>query len=39
MTVAHRELGDGRFEFTLDVDHPIAGKLIHQSAAFRETTI
>ena len=39
MTVAHRELGEGRFEFTLDIDHPVFGRLIHQSAAFRETTI
>jgi hypothetical protein len=38
VTVSHRELGEGRFEFTLDIDHPVFGKLIHQSAAFTETT-
>ncbi len=38
MTVSHRELGEGRFEFTLDIVHPRFGVLIRQSAAFRETT-
>lgn len=36
MTVSHAELGDGRFEFTLTVDHPRLGVLIRQSAVFRE---
>jgi hypothetical protein len=37
MTVSHAELGEGRFNFTLDVVHPVFGVLIRQSAAFRET--
>jgi hypothetical protein len=36
MTVLHSELGDGRFEFALDVSHPRFGTLIRQRAAFRE---
>jgi hypothetical protein len=36
MTVIHSELGDGRFEFALDVSHPRFGTLIRQRAAFRE---
>jgi hypothetical protein len=36
MTVIHTELGDGRFEFALDVSHPRFGTLIRQRAAFRE---
>ena len=39
MTVGHAEMGEGRFLFTLDVEHPVLGVLISQSAAFRETTI
>jgi hypothetical protein len=38
MTVSHRELGEGRFEFTLDIVHSRFGVLIRQAAAFRETT-
>jgi hypothetical protein len=38
MTVGHSEMGEGRFLFTLDVEHPALGVLISQSAAFRETT-
>jgi hypothetical protein len=38
MTVGHEELGEGRFLFTLEVEHPVFGVLISQSAAFRETT-
>jgi hypothetical protein len=36
MTVIHSELGDGRFEFALDVSRPRFGTLIRQRAAFRE---
>lgn len=36
ITVGHADLGDGRFLFTLDIDHPRLGTLIRQSAAFRE---
>ena len=38
MTVGHEEMGEGRFLFTLEVEHPVFGVLISQSAAFRETT-
>jgi hypothetical protein len=38
MTVGHSEMGGGRFLFTLEVEHPVLGVLISQSAAFRETT-
>ena len=38
MTVTHAELGEGRFVFTLKVEHPWFGVLIDQTAAFRETT-
>jgi len=34
--VTHRDLGEGRFRFTLDVVHPRFGRLIRQSAVFRE---
>jgi hypothetical protein len=37
LTVTHAELGDGRFAFTLALDHPRLGMFIRQSAAFRET--
>jgi hypothetical protein len=36
LSVTHRECGDGRFSFTLDVAHPLFGPLIHQRALFRE---
>jgi hypothetical protein len=36
ITVSHADLGDGRFLFTLDVNHPRLGLLIRQVAAFRE---
>jgi hypothetical protein len=36
LTVTHRDLGQGRFRFTLDLVHPRFGRLIHQSAVFRE---
>ncbi len=34
--VSHADLGDGRFLFTLEVNHPRLGLLIHQAATFRE---
>jgi hypothetical protein len=37
VTVSHAELGDGRFVFTLKVEHPWFGVLIDQVASFRET--
>jgi hypothetical protein len=36
LTVTHRDLGEGHFRFTLDLVHPRFGRLIHQSAVFRE---
>ena len=36
LSVAHAELGDGRFLFTLDITHKRLGRLIRQTAAFRE---
>ena len=37
LTVTHSELGDGRFEFKLELDHSRFGALVRQSAVFRET--
>jgi hypothetical protein len=34
--VTHAELGDGRFLFKLDIVHPRLGRLICQTAAFKE---
>ena len=39
LTVTHRAIDDESFEFILDVVHPVFGKLIHQSAVFKEATI
>lgn len=36
LTVAHGELDDGAFSFTLDLVHPRVGALIRQTAIFRE---
>jgi hypothetical protein len=36
LSATHRELGDGRFSFTLQVIHRRLGTLIHQHALFRE---
>ena len=36
LAVTHRDLGEGRFRFTLELVHPRFGRLIHQSAVFRE---
>ena len=38
LTVSHRELGRGRFEFGLDIVHPLFGRIIHQTATFEEAT-
>jgi hypothetical protein len=38
LTVTHKELGEGRFLFALDVEHPAFGHIIHQAAVFREAT-
>ncbi len=37
LRVAHTELGDGRFVFTLDIVHPRFGALIRQAAMFQES--
>ena len=36
LTVTHADLGGGTFRFTLEIVHPRFGKLIRQSAVFRE---
>jgi hypothetical protein len=36
MTIVHREIGEKRFTFTLDVIHPLFGTIIHQVGAFKE---
>jgi hypothetical protein len=36
LSVTHAELGDGRFLFRLDITHPRLGRLICQTAAFKE---
>lgn len=36
LTVTHSDLGDGLFRFTLEVVHPRFGRLLRQSAVFRE---
>jgi hypothetical protein len=37
LSVTHVDLAEGEFRYTLDLDHPRLGVLIHQVAAFRET--
>ena len=36
LTVAHVELGGGRFAFTLDIEHPLFGHVIGQTTVFEE---
>lgn len=36
LTIVHRDLGEGRFAFTLALDHPALGRLIGQDALFRD---
>jgi hypothetical protein len=36
LTVGHRDLGGGRFVFSLDLVHPWLGELIHQMAVFAD---
>ena len=36
LTVTHSDLGSGDFRFMLDLVHPRFGRLLHQSAKFRE---
>jgi hypothetical protein len=35
--VSHVDLGDGNFEFILDLHHPWFGELIHQTAVFSDS--
>jgi hypothetical protein len=37
LCVRHVEQGNGRFQFTLDLNHPVFGQLIAQVATFQET--
>jgi Domain of unknown function (DUF4166) len=36
LTVTHRAIDEESFEFALDIVHPVFGRLIHQSAIFKE---
>ena len=36
LTVTHSDLGGGSFRFTLEIIHPRFGRLLRQSAMFRE---
>ena len=38
LTVTHSDLGDGAFRFTLEILHPHLGRLLRQSAVFKEAT-
>jgi hypothetical protein len=38
LTVTHSDLGGGAFRFTLEIIHPRFGRLIRQSAVFREAS-
>jgi hypothetical protein len=37
LTITHRDLGEGRFAFTLALDHPWLGRLLGQDAIFHDT--
>lgn len=36
LTIEHRDLGEGRFAFTLALDHPLFGRLLGQDAVFHD---
>lgn len=36
LTIEHRDLGEGRFAFTLALDHPLLGRLLGQEAVFHD---
>jgi hypothetical protein len=38
LTVTHADLGNGEFQFALEIRHPRFGMLVRQSAVFREAT-
>lgn len=37
LTIGHVDCGGGRFAFTLDLVHPLAGELMHQVAVFADS--
>jgi len=37
LSVAHKEISEGEFSYTLDIVHPRFGDVLHQRAIFRET--
>ena len=37
LSVTHRDLGGGKFLFTLDVSHPLLGQMIGQRGVYEET--
>jgi hypothetical protein len=39
LTITHRDLGQGRFAFTLALDHPWLGRLLGQDAIFRDPPV
>lgn len=39
ISVGHIDRGEGQFEFTLDVLHPLFGRLVHQRALFADMAI
>ncbi len=39
LTITHRDLGGGRFAFTLALDHPLLGRLLGQDAVFRDPPV
>jgi hypothetical protein len=38
LTVTHSDLGNGDFRFTLEIVHPRLGRILRQSATFREAS-
>lgn len=39
LTIAHVDLDHGRFAFTLALDHPLVGPLVHQTCLFTEARV
>ena len=37
MQIEHRDEGNGSFAFSLELSHPLVGRLVHQFAIFRDT--
>ena len=36
MQIEHRDEGNGSFAFSLELSHPLFGRLVHQLAIFRD---